>query len=384
MRRYNLPGSGGAAEHFHYLTDDQHSVVALQRASDGEIVERISYSEYGAPLFENTDSASPDFGQERDGSFYGNPYAFTGRRWEPGLQLYDYRFRWFDPSTGRFITRDPIGIWGDGINVGNGYTYVGNNPWTYVDPFGLEGRSWCEGTIFDGALWKAGVGPSTFCRPKQNLGNTSTTNQQILGEIEAGATAANEYAQWGVETGVLVASAYLPGPEDAAFAVLSATKIGAAGKSALSSLLKYIPTLSSAVRFSDLAPCGKINSKNVNFSQFSASSVMSNGYRIDQLYDVFKRDRVPANMPPIHIYEKDGRIFSLDNRRLAAAKAAGVELPYVKVDPSDPKVAREIRRKHNPIRGLGEVIVILDPCDGDTTKQMKTLKNDLKNVGLIE
>jgi RHS repeat-associated protein len=141
MRRYNLPGSGGAPEHFHFLTDDQHSVVALQRASDGEIVERISYSDYGAPLFENTDSASPDYGQERDASFYGNPYAFTGRRWEPGLQLYDYRFRWFDPSTGRFITRDPIGIWGDNINLGNGYTYVGNNPWTYVDPWGEQGCS---------------------------------------------------------------------------------------------------------------------------------------------------------------------------------------------------------------------------------------------------
>lgn len=43
-----------------------------------------------------------------------------------------------DPSVGRFTTRDTIGIWGDPSNLGNSYTYVGNNPQTFVDPFGLE------------------------------------------------------------------------------------------------------------------------------------------------------------------------------------------------------------------------------------------------------
>jgi hypothetical protein len=30
----------------------------------------------------------------------------------------------------------PLGIWGDPSNLGNGYTYVGNNPWSYLDPWG--------------------------------------------------------------------------------------------------------------------------------------------------------------------------------------------------------------------------------------------------------
>jgi RHS repeat-associated protein len=41
--------------------------------------------------------------------------------------------RYYDPSTGRFLQRDPIGIRG-GTNV---FTYVDNVPSRYVDPFGL-------------------------------------------------------------------------------------------------------------------------------------------------------------------------------------------------------------------------------------------------------
>lgn len=43
------------------------------------------------------------------------------------------RSRWYDPKTGRFLTQDPIGLAG-GVNL---YSYAGNNPIAYTDPFGL-------------------------------------------------------------------------------------------------------------------------------------------------------------------------------------------------------------------------------------------------------
>jgi len=43
------------------------------------------------------------------------------------------RNRWYDPKTGRFLTQDPIGLAG-GINL---YSYAGNNPVMFTDPFGL-------------------------------------------------------------------------------------------------------------------------------------------------------------------------------------------------------------------------------------------------------
>jgi RHS repeat-associated protein len=41
--------------------------------------------------------------------------------------------RWYDPGSGRFLQRDPMGIWG-GLNV---YAYVENGPTSQIDPDGL-------------------------------------------------------------------------------------------------------------------------------------------------------------------------------------------------------------------------------------------------------
>ena len=74
----------------------------------------------------------------------GDPYAFTGRRFDEESGLYYYRTRYMDPAAGRFISRDTIGIWGDLANLGNGYAYVGNNPFTLIDPYGKVNEQYCQ------------------------------------------------------------------------------------------------------------------------------------------------------------------------------------------------------------------------------------------------
>ncbi|MEM5789899.1 MAG: RHS repeat-associated core domain-containing protein [Syntrophobacteraceae bacterium] len=61
------------------------------------------------------------------------PGAVGGARTdrETGLVLMGWRY--YDPETGRFLTRDPIGYSG-GMNL---YGYVGGNPVNWVDPLGL-------------------------------------------------------------------------------------------------------------------------------------------------------------------------------------------------------------------------------------------------------
>jgi RHS repeat-associated protein len=68
-----------------------------------------------------------------------DPYSGYGAQWgyytysEIGLQL--LRYRYYDPETGRFLTRDPIGFDG-GINL---YNYTSNNPVNQIDPTGEIG-----------------------------------------------------------------------------------------------------------------------------------------------------------------------------------------------------------------------------------------------------
>jgi RHS repeat-associated protein len=62
-----------------------------------------------------------------------NRLMYTGRELDDDSGLYYYRARWYDPSTGRFISEDPIGFQG-GVNL---YGYVGNNPLNANDASGL-------------------------------------------------------------------------------------------------------------------------------------------------------------------------------------------------------------------------------------------------------
>ena len=68
----------------------------------------------------------------------GNPYLFTGQRYDAETGLYYYKARYYDPSFGVFMSRDPVGIWGDPADDGNAMAYAGNNPWTRRDPTGLS------------------------------------------------------------------------------------------------------------------------------------------------------------------------------------------------------------------------------------------------------
>jgi RHS repeat-associated protein len=63
----------------------------------------------------------------------GNPYMFTGRRFDLETGLYYYRARYYNPQIGRFLQTDPIG-YDDGMNW---YNYCGNNPIGRIDPGGL-------------------------------------------------------------------------------------------------------------------------------------------------------------------------------------------------------------------------------------------------------
>ncbi|UVK80973.1 DUF6531 domain-containing protein [Pseudomonas sichuanensis] len=63
-----------------------------------------------------------------------NPIRLQGQYHDHENGLYYNRFRYRDPKTGRYVSRDPSGLRG-GLNT---YSYASGNPLRYVDPLGLN------------------------------------------------------------------------------------------------------------------------------------------------------------------------------------------------------------------------------------------------------
>jgi len=62
-----------------------------------------------------------------------NPLRFAGQYYDSETGLHYNYFRYYDPTTGRYLTSDPIGLDG-GLNT---YLYAEGNPLRYIDPLGL-------------------------------------------------------------------------------------------------------------------------------------------------------------------------------------------------------------------------------------------------------
>ncbi|PYX86435.1 MAG: hypothetical protein DMG70_00680 [Acidobacteria bacterium] len=65
-----------------------------------------------------------------------NPFQYTGREFDSEAGIYEYRMRYYLPTTGRFLSEDPLGF---KTNV-NFYPYVLNNPIRFNDPLGLSAQ----------------------------------------------------------------------------------------------------------------------------------------------------------------------------------------------------------------------------------------------------
>ncbi len=106
----------------YYEADGLGSVTSLSN-STGALANTYTYDSFGN-LSASTGTVT-------------NPLRYTARELDSETGVYFYRSRYMDPSTGRFLSEDPIAFVG-GINF---YPYVRNNPVNSRDPFGLQDDS---------------------------------------------------------------------------------------------------------------------------------------------------------------------------------------------------------------------------------------------------
>ena len=61
-------------------------------------------------------------------------FTWQGREYSFATALYNFRARWYDPASGRWLSKDPIGLEG-GLNL---YEAFGNNPVCFSDSSGMD------------------------------------------------------------------------------------------------------------------------------------------------------------------------------------------------------------------------------------------------------
>lgn len=67
-----------------------------------------------------------------------NPYRFTGQAFDQAMGFYYLRARYYDPSIGRFLSRDPLAGISEVPETTNRYSYALSNPPRYRDLSGLS------------------------------------------------------------------------------------------------------------------------------------------------------------------------------------------------------------------------------------------------------
>lgn len=118
-----LTESSSSAFNYFYSLDGLGSVSNLTDAT-GKVQGTYSYGPWGNPLI--------TIGGTK------NEFRFTGQALDPTTGLYFMRARYYDPTSGHFLTKDPLA--GDArfpVTL-NRYPYAANNPLKFIDPSGRQ------------------------------------------------------------------------------------------------------------------------------------------------------------------------------------------------------------------------------------------------------
>lgn len=126
VSRFVYAGSGNVPAYFvksgltyRIITDHLGSVRLVIDTMSGTIAQRVDYDEFGGVL----QDTNPGF----------QPFGFAGGLYDRDTKLVRFGKRDYDPESGRWTTKDPIGFNGGDTNL---FAYVGSNPSNFTDPNG--------------------------------------------------------------------------------------------------------------------------------------------------------------------------------------------------------------------------------------------------------
>ena len=117
----------------YYIQTDHLGSPRVISSATGTVIKTISYDSYGNVISDS----NPDF---------SIPFGFAGGLYDADTKLVRFGYRDYDPETGRWTARDPIGFAGGDTNL---YGYVLGDPINFIDSNGMSGMDWLWGAIYN-------------------------------------------------------------------------------------------------------------------------------------------------------------------------------------------------------------------------------------------
>jgi RHS repeat-associated protein len=161
-----------ASAHREYQhTDALGSPVAVTDAA-GQVVERTAWEPYGAAIGKTIDGV-----------------GYTGHVMDAATGLVQMQQRYYDPESGRFLSVDPVTAYDNGdMRFFNRYAYANNNPYTFVDPDGREGRvAWLVRLTSNGFQKLSRVTREQAIQARRSGENVVADRRQVASGIESAA-----------------------------------------------------------------------------------------------------------------------------------------------------------------------------------------------------
>jgi len=149
VRGRGLVSADGPTFTYYYHYDAQSTVVGVSDTT-GHLAERYVYDVWGQ---QQLTVPNPGIGTQ-------NKFGYTGEALDPGTGLIYLRARYYDPTLGRFISKDPLNGFERSPQALNRFVYVRNNPATLTDRTGLcddlgfcddDGGGWLTESLWPGA-----------------------------------------------------------------------------------------------------------------------------------------------------------------------------------------------------------------------------------------
>ena len=107
-----------------WLLADRLGTVRDIVNNSGQVIDHIDYDAWGNKIHETQPTNCDAVG-------------YAGYFFQASVGLYQDWHRWYDPTTGRFLTKDPTGF---AVGDSDLNRYVGNDPTNEIDATGLQGK----------------------------------------------------------------------------------------------------------------------------------------------------------------------------------------------------------------------------------------------------